>query len=231
MQLGEEERNRLAAKLLRAQLKGDTALAAELSKELEAAQKQAAETPTEVRLRQVKLPSSASPAPGGGKKEPAERDDDVVTLEELVRREKSSRGRPHEDEYANNIMRNSRFQNTLDYLDDHGDTLADTRRNRKGEAGVKDRQRQQQLHAARGEARMYDQCWFCLDSPMVQRNLFIASGTRTYLALPQKGVITEGHCLIIPTSHVISTLEAEEEALIEIRVRAAIVFVYCARVF
>jgi len=45
----------------------------------------------------------------------------------------------------------------------------------------------------------------------------VCSGVKTYLALPAMGSLTEGHCLIVPCTHVNSTLLADEDVWTEMR--------------
>ena len=67
--------------------------------------------------------------------------------------------------------------------------------------------------------REQDRCSFCLDSPNLDKHLIIAAGVKTYLALPARGSLARGHCLIVPSAHVASTLLADEDVWTEMRVR------------
>jgi diadenosine tetraphosphate (Ap4A) HIT family hydrolase len=61
-------------------------------------------------------------------------------------------------------------------------------------------------------------CWFCFTNPKLAKHLIVSIGTRTYLALPQRGPMTEDHCLVLPIDHVLSTLQTDEDVWEEIRV-------------
>ncbi len=66
--------------------------------------------------------------------------------------------------------------------------------------------------------RTLESCWFCYDSPKLERNLIAALGNHAYLALPKRGSISPGHCLIVPMQHVTSLANADESIWEEILV-------------
>lgn len=65
-----------------------------------------------------------------------------------------------------------------------------------------------------------DSCLLCPqgdDGP--PRAAVIAMGTRVYLACTQTEELVPGHCLIVPVQHTLTTLEGDDDAWDEIRVR------------
>jgi hypothetical protein len=44
-------------------------------------------------------------------------------------------------------------------------------------------------------------------------------GTKAFLACTQTEELVEGHCLIVPTQHTLTTLEGDDDVWDEIRVR------------
>ncbi len=54
-------------------------------------------------------------------------------------------------------------------------------------------------------------CWFCLGSPTVEKHLVVGLAQKVYLALP-KGTLTDGHVLIVPISHISSSIDLDEVA-------------------
>lgn len=54
-------------------------------------------------------------------------------------------------------------------------------------------------------------CVQVLESPMTAKHLIISLGEKTFLALPKRGKIVEGHCLIMPLESVVSSRECDED--------------------
>lgn len=63
-----------------------------------------------------------------------------------------------------------------------------------------------------------DNCSFCYTPEQVPLVSIAALGNKTYLALPETLDLVPGHCLIIPTQHVTSSLECEDDVWDEIKV-------------
>lgn len=57
------------------------------------------------------------------------------------------------------------------------------------------------------------------DASATPRAAVIAMGTRAYLACTQTEELVEGHCLIVPLQHTLTTLEGDDDVWDEIRVR------------
>lgn len=57
------------------------------------------------------------------------------------------------------------------------------------------------------------ECWFCLASPQVEKHLIISIGDHSYLAMA-KGGLAEDHLLILPIEHLRSTIEIDNEEVI-----------------
>lgn len=155
-------------------------------------------------------------------------DDDTTTLAELVRQERFGGGAADQKnldaELAGRIATDSAFRDDLDYMDDNVERLA--RKKLKTDA-------QKKLFAVNDFARTkraLETCPYCYQDtetttipPQVP---MVALGTRTYLALTRNEPLVEGHCLIIPLQHHLSSLEGDDDTWEEIRVRRPI---SCAR--
>lgn len=75
-----------------------------------------------------------------------------------------------------------------------------------------------------------DSCQFCPaneDGP--PRAAVIAMGTKVYLACTQTEELVEGHCLIVPLQHTLTTLEGDDDVWDEIRVRSCSLLPPCCR--
>ncbi len=65
-------------------------------------------------------------------------------------------------------------------------------------------------------ARTLEECRFCFGGPAFQKHLMVAIGKTCYLALPQHTSLTEDHCYIVPMSHVKSVTMADEDVFAEL---------------
>ena len=148
-------------------------------------------------------------------------DDDVVSLEEMVRQERFGGGSGDQKnmdiEMASRIAGDAKFEDDLDYMDDSADRLA--RKKIKTEA-------QKKMFAVNDFARTkkaLDTCSFCYQDTDTTTILpaapMVALGTRTYLSLPVYEPLVEGHSLIVPIQHHLSTLEADDDTWDEMKVR------------
>ena len=58
---------------------------------------------------------------------------------------------------------------------------------------------------------LQEQCQLCFASKHRPRHLAVAIGQSTYLAVPQRGRLVPGHCVIVPAEHVASTRQVDEQ--------------------
>ena len=158
-------------------------------------------------------------------------DDDTTTLAELVRQERFGGGAADQKnldaELAGRIATDSAFRDDLDYMDDNVERLA--RKKLKTDA-------QKKLFAVNDFARTkraLETCPYCYQDTETTTNPpqvpMVALGTRAYLALTRNAPLVEGHCLIIPLQHHLSSLEGDDDTWEEIRVRCRSLCVWLTR--
>ncbi|KIO22257.1 hypothetical protein M407DRAFT_28205 [Tulasnella calospora MUT 4182] len=143
-------------------------------------------------------------------------DDDTTTLGDLLRQEKMGAGMADQKnldvELAGAIMRDVKFENDLEYMDDNAEKLGRKKMRTdamKRQFAINDYARTQKALAT---------CQYCYgedDSP--PKAGIIAMGTRAYLATTLFEELTPGHCLIIPIQHHLSMLEADDDVWDEVR--------------
>jgi diadenosine tetraphosphate (Ap4A) HIT family hydrolase len=75
------------------------------------------------------------------------------------------------------------------------------------------RKRQHNNNEFRDNKQRQSDCWFCLASPQVEKHLIISIGDHSYLAMA-KGGLTDDHLLILPIEHLRSTIEIDNEDVI-----------------
>lgn len=144
-------------------------------------------------------------------------DDDNVTLEDMVRQEKfkagSSAAKDYDAEISDRIVNDGGFREGFDYLDENAEKLA--RKKMRSDA----LKRQFAINDFAKTKKALESCRFCFqnegESPPLAR--IVASGTRAYLAVPEYEPLVEGHSLIVPIQHHLSTLEAEDDTWDEIK--------------
>lgn len=69
---------------------------------------------------------------------------------------------------------------------------------------------------------MLDTCTYCSQDDRPALAPIVAMGTRSYLALPEHQELVEGHAIIVPVTHHLSSLEADDDTWDEIRVGSQI---------
>lgn len=147
-------------------------------------------------------------------------DDDTVTLEELLREERFGGGAADQKnmdaEIAARIAGDGAFRDNLDYLDESAERLA--RKQVKTEA-------QKKMFAIQDYAKTkkaLDTCQFCYQdtdtATVPPQACMVALGTRAYLSLPLTEPLVDGHAIIVPTQHHLSSLEADDDTWDEIKV-------------
>eukprot|EP01105_Mastigella_eilhardi_P010624 TRINITY_DN2474_c3_g1_i5.p1 TRINITY_DN2474_c3_g1~~TRINITY_DN2474_c3_g1_i5.p1 ORF type:complete len:350 (+),score=91.60 TRINITY_DN2474_c3_g1_i5:142-1050(+) len=137
--------------------------------------------------------------------------DDDVDLQTLIARERLTKNESYDTELARNLLKSKRAK--LDVEDEYGSAETQLMTERHS-AKSADKERQRMTQAAirahtREEKRLAD-CWFCMHTPNYAKHLTIALGDKVYLALPARGSIVEGHCILVPVQHVTSTVSADE---------------------
>lgn len=226
------ELNRLEAKALRAEMTNQAdapALRAELEK---AKQVFSASGPTETvealpvidgygRMYDVgtsdasQIEAQAAMSKKRRKNEPDEPADE--SLAELVRQERLDAGRMDQKNgdaaLAQQIATDHGFENDLDYMDGEAQRLA---RKKMRDDAMK---RQFAIQDFARTKRALDECTFCWqdEGRMPPRANIVSSGTCTYLALPDREPLVDGHCWIVPMQHHVSSLDVDEDGWTEIR--------------
>ncbi|CAG8455270.1 3120_t:CDS:2 [Funneliformis caledonium] len=139
------------------------------------------------------------------------KDDDDLTLKDLIRQEKFGNRDTMDSQIAGRIMKDSMFQDDLEYMDEKADSIAKVQTrtsDQKKEFAIRDFQKSKQV---------LDNCIYCLKDNSKPQVAMVSLGYRAYLALPNVVEMTQGHCLIVPVQHVTSTLECDDDVWDEIR--------------
>lgn len=141
---------------------------------------------------------------------------DDMTIEDMVREERRTRGTADGLRLAERIAKDGKFDNDLDYMDENAEKLA--RRVQKSELSLRS--------AAVGEFqranRALDSCPLCRheDRPEGQQGPLapvVSLATRVFLTLPTLPEIAEGGAVIVPAQHRANLLECDDDEWEEIR--------------
>lgn len=224
--------NKLQAQLMRAELRGDAEAVARLQAQIAAAAQQpvvlaaAFDRHGRPMVQQPVAKKQGAPAETHDRKT-GERlryfaDDDADgTLDDVLRREKLAAAGDYDRKFANNIARGSTRVNVELELDEVAEQMFESKvpRRRANDDEAAARQRQQHIAAARQADNEADKCGRCLSSQRAQASAgtIVARGTRTYLSLPARGSLVEGHCFIVPSEHVASVAATDEDVATELR--------------
>ena len=140
-----------------------------------------------------------------------------ATLTELVHEERLGAGRMDQKNMdaalAQQIATDHGFENDLDYIDSEAQRFA---RKKMRDDAMK---RQFAIQDFARTKRALDECTFCWqdEGRMAPRANIVSSGTCTYLALPDREPLVDGHCWIVPMQHHVSSLDVDENGWTEIR--------------
>ncbi|GES85345.1 CwfJ C-terminus 1-domain-containing protein-like protein [Rhizophagus clarus] len=138
-------------------------------------------------------------------------DDDNLSLTDLVRREKMGTRDTMDSHMASRIMKDTMFQDDLEYMDEKADNIARIKSKtfeQKKEFAIRDFKKSK---------KALDTCIYCLKDDSRPQVAMVSLGYRAYLALPNVVEMSKGHCLIVPVQHVTSTLECDDDVWDEIR--------------
>uniref|UniRef100_A0A8C3TXV5 CWF19-like protein 2 n=1 Tax=Catharus ustulatus TaxID=91951 RepID=A0A8C3TXV5_CATUS len=255
--LSEEEMNRLGARIVKAELMGDTVMAGKNCHHLlqfffkshsdliasslqEDEQVVLVRTDGSGRAWPVMGPTEPLEPKGGRRKQQMmpthvdkERvryfqDDDSMNLKDLVKNEKM---RTAEDQNSLFMRMASKLMEKTDRdyytLDDMFVSKA-AKRARSGEE--EEVQRRKAIREHQQLAACMEKCPYCFDSSELSKHLVIAIGTKVYLSLPSNQSLTEGHCLIAPLQHHTAATLLDEDIWEEIQMfRNALVKMFEAK--
>ncbi|OQV16553.1 CWF19-like protein 2 [Hypsibius exemplaris] len=231
--LSAAELNQLNARILRAELMGDTAAVAKLKEKIASAGTATvlaagpSKRPTEsvvlsrTHAKGFSYPVKSAPeAPSSGKhpktathnaageREKYFADDDKYSLSQLVSMEKMQSA---EDQNALFSRLAGKVVEKVD--DDYGmdDAFIKKALNKESLDQMNSRDRDKAIMEHKQIGAALGSCHYCMEGPKFLKHLVIAVGRKALLMLPSCTPIAEGHCLICPIQHVSAATSLDED--------------------
>ncbi|EFN55254.1 hypothetical protein CHLNCDRAFT_134588 [Chlorella variabilis] len=158
----------------------------------------------------------------GGERSKYFADDDDTDLQTLMKRTKHGDEGDIDARLAAGITRSQRYKQAdydpdAEYDHDAGLEMLDKRAGKKGREGQQQRDKQRQIREYNRMNSALEKCRLCFSSASRPRHLAVAIGQSSYLALPARGRLVPGHCVIVPAEHVASTRQVDEQVWSELR--------------
>ena len=143
------------------------------------------------------------------------KENEDMTIEDMVREERRTRGVPGGEgrKFAEQIAKDGKFKNDLDYIDDNAEKLSKAKPKSAGNLknmAISEFQRME---------RVLNECQLCHHEERNQPPVapVLALGTRVYLTLPTAPEISEGGAVIVPIAHHTNLLECDDDEWEEVR--------------
>ncbi|GMS89578.1 hypothetical protein PENTCL1PPCAC_11753, partial [Pristionchus entomophagus] len=229
--LTEDERNKIGAKILKAEMKGDKAAVARLKKKLEGGGDSDEERPSSSRTKEVvmmKRDRSGNVMPARRK----ERDDnrhDMSShsrvkreygkdqdLNAMLKEEKSGTAEDQLRMFERALVSSSKIKRNDD--DESIDDIALMQKGKRKheEKDQKREEKKMKKHHSLLEKSLED-CALCIESKKLNKQCIVAVGLTTYLCTAPWEGLDEEHLLIIPQAHCASSLQLDENVYDEMR--------------
>lgn len=235
--LTDDKMNKLAAKIVKAEIMGNVKLANELKEKLETAREYRKQNPDAgqeednegIMLISTNKKGNAMPltqlkrgvAKNGDGKRKAEThvsgerakyfgNDDKYNLAQMFQQEKYGNNYDDEAELAK-IASKSKNPN-----DDLADIFMDHISKNRDDAKECQNERQKSINEHIRIERSLEGCEYCIDSKNMVKHMMISCGNKVYLALPSKQSLVKDHCLITTLQHSLCVTSLDEDVWEEI---------------
>jgi Protein similar to CwfJ C-terminus 1 len=224
--LSDAQMNELGAKMLKAELTGNTKLAEKLKMRLEKARefKKSERIPSKKDQVVLSLPTASGVSrPIEERTKPQDRnqkrkrvdtheagkrsryypDDDKYDIKQMFEREEYSDGRDQDIEFAKAISKVKESQQT-DMADIFSDVIRVDKRKKTDEVD-------DAIREANRMEKVLDTCQKCFDSPRMNKDLIVHVGKFVYLSIPYCEALISHHLVISLVQHVPCTTMIDEE--------------------
>jgi len=151
--------------------------------------------------------------------------DDDMSIDDMVTKEKLSKGYDYESNAVDNLSKKRRgpIRDIYGEEEEYGAGLQNSLRNMESRdkrmkiANLEDKAKKQQIAEYQKQESIHSKDRLNPENPRFPRHMLIAMGTRAYLMLKAGGRLCDGHCLIAPIQLSVSATNCDEDTLEEIR--------------
>ncbi|CAG9854110.1 unnamed protein product [Phyllotreta striolata] len=221
----EKDLNILAAKLVKAEIMGNSKAIKELKEKLETAREHVAnskpsddyiltQTDSKGQSKPLKLESEHESYRGKSKSKKIEThqgkervryfaDDDKYSLKQMFENEKYNTADNQDKEFIKSFGK-------IRKNDDLDDIFSDNIRKKESEGKVDERNKNKAISDHQKISQTLDNCNKCIQSESTPKHLMISMGETVYLSLPAYEPLTEGHCMIVPIKHTPCATQLDE---------------------
>uniref|UniRef100_A0A2K5S824 Cwf19-like C-terminal domain-containing protein n=1 Tax=Cebus imitator TaxID=2715852 RepID=A0A2K5S824_CEBIM len=204
--LSADEKNKLGAKIMKAEMMGDMELAEQLKAQLQKANKfkETNEDQQEVILVRTDQSGREWPVNTAGKSlesQGGRRKTQMLSIQE----EKERARYFHDDDNLslNDLVKNEKMgtaENPKQALHEN-DMFVSKAAERECLGEEEENQWKKAIAEHWSLAAQMEKCLYCLDSSQFPKHLIVSIDVKVYLCLPNVPSLTEGHCLIVPLQH------------------------------
>lgn len=152
---------------------------------------------------------------GKGKRRKYFADDDDYSLRQLMEQERFLTAEETQSAIARMATKFVPAANTDDTMDDVMDSKISVKHNPEKES---ERRRQKAIAESKKMSAVLENCRFCFDNAGFEKHLLIAMGIDVYLAAPSCQSLVDGHCLLVPVEHTVSSMLLDENVWSEIEI-------------
>ncbi|XP_034949207.1 CWF19-like protein 2 [Chelonus insularis] len=238
--LSDDELNKLAAKIVKAEIMGDTELAEKLKEELKNAQEMKKNNPNlnaqafkRVEENVILTTTSSKgmtkplepksrynePQQGRRKNKKINSYEDGQRVRYFADDDKHSLRDMFEKEKGFSIDQNDKAFVKMASKQMDMDELFEERITHEESDAKQDLRNK--MHAIKEHKKMektLENCHWCIDSRAIQKHLIVAMGSKVYLSLPAHESLTNGHCMIAPIHHCSSQTLIDEDVWEELKI-------------
>lgn len=229
--LSDKEMNDLGAKIVKAEILGNTSKVKELKEKLERARELKQIVPTNVSNNEESVLLFTTDSKGFSRPLNAPQSSDDKYTKKKRKMETHNDGKrlkyyPDDDKYdLKRMFEQEKFNSTAQQdaefvkltakvkkMEDLDDIFMDKIRNEKPDDCEKKAEKEKSRAIAEHQkmTKSLDNCQQCLQSDAMLKHLMISLGETVYLSVPSYEPLTEGHCLIIPIRHVVCSTQLDE---------------------
>uniref|UniRef100_F1L4N5 CWF19-like protein 2 n=1 Tax=Ascaris suum TaxID=6253 RepID=F1L4N5_ASCSU len=229
--LSQDERNKISAKLLKAEMKGDKELIEKLQRKLrESEEPCSSDGTTRLLIKTDKRSGVSMPLSMSSRSHKPSKTSDgkynlgsveseyqsEMSVRDMAIEERTSSADDQLTMFNRAAMATAERKTDDDWLVD--DAMMSHKRRRKHEERDEAKKRNKAIKEQKTQERTLETCSLCVDSRRFSKHCLVAIGIKTYLCAVPWRPLVDGHCIIVPSAHYSSTVSLDEDVYDEMRI-------------